>query len=128
MKILDEDFITKNEDKAKIIYKNKIYELKEYFEDIDANYNNKELIKFKLKFFHNIINMSFMLYNCDSLISLSSKNLYSNSLPSLEYIMLNNQSCEINDKSNTKLNYSNMSNISNSNNSSNFYKEHNLSL
>ena len=48
LKILDEDFIKKNKDKAKIIYKNKIYELKEYFEDIDENYNHKDLIKLKI--------------------------------------------------------------------------------
>ena len=34
VKILDEDFIKKNKDKAKILYKNKIYELKEYFEKL----------------------------------------------------------------------------------------------
>ena len=74
VKILDEDFIKKNKDKAKILYKNKIYELKEYFEDIDTNYNHKDLIKFKIIFIHNIIDMSYMFFNCDKLISLSDKN------------------------------------------------------
>ena len=78
VKILDEDFIKINKDKAKIIYKNKIYELKEYFEDIDENYNHKDLIKFKIIFIHNIINMSHMFHNCYTLISLSDNNEISN--------------------------------------------------
>ena len=74
VKILGRYFIKKNKDKAKIIYKNKIYELKEYFEDIDENYNHKDLIKFKIIFIHNIINMSYMFYDCYTLISLSDNN------------------------------------------------------
>ena len=74
VKILDRYFIKKNKDKAKIIYKNKIYELKEYFEDIDENYNHKDLIKLKIIFIHNIINMRLMFQNCYTLISLSDKN------------------------------------------------------
>ena len=70
VKILGRYFIKKNKDKAKIIYKNKIYELKEYFEDIDTNYNHKDLIKFKIIFIHNIIDMSYMFYECNSLMSL----------------------------------------------------------
>ena len=74
VKILDRYFIKKNKDKAKIIYKNKIYELKEYFEDIDTNYNHKDLIKIKIIFIHNIINMSYMFYDCYTLISLYDNN------------------------------------------------------
>ena len=78
VKILDRYFIKKNKDKAKIRYKNKIYELKEYFEDIDDNYNHKDLIKFKIIFIHNIIDMSHMFYHCYTLISLSDNNEISN--------------------------------------------------
>ena len=74
VKVLDIYFIKKNRNKCKIKYKNKIFELKEYFEDIDINYNHKDLIKLKLIFIHNIIDMSYMFYNCDSLISLSDCN------------------------------------------------------
>ena len=74
VKILDENFIKINKDRAKILYKNKIHELKEYFEDIDENYNHKDLIKFKIIFIHNIIDMSYMFYDCYSLISLSDNN------------------------------------------------------
>ena len=69
--ILGKEFIKRNKNKCKIIYKSKIYELKEHFEDIDINYNHKDLIKLKLVFIHNIIDMSYMFYNCASLISLS---------------------------------------------------------
>ena len=78
LKILGRNFIKKNKDKAKIIYKNKIYELKEYFEDIDENYNHKDLIKLKIIFIHNIIDMSYMFYDCYTLISLSDKDKISN--------------------------------------------------
>ena len=71
LKILGKNFLAKNKNKCKIIYKNKNYELKEYFEDIDINYNNKDLIKFKIIFTNNNIDISYMFYNCDSLISVS---------------------------------------------------------
>ena len=41
-KIFNYWFIDKNKNKCKIIYKNKEYELKEYFEDIDNNYKISE--------------------------------------------------------------------------------------
>ena len=71
VKIFDKIFINNNKYKCKIIYNNRKFELKEYFEDIDNNYNHKDLIKFKLIFIQNLINMSFMFYDCNSLISLS---------------------------------------------------------
>ena len=46
----------------------------EYFEDIDNKYNHKDLIKIKLIFFHNIIDISYIFDNCCFLISLSAKN------------------------------------------------------
>ena len=71
VKIFDAKFIKNNKDKCKIIYKNKLYELKENYKDIDTNYNHKDLIIIKLVFIHNIINMSHTFYNCNSLISFS---------------------------------------------------------
>ena len=55
VKILDKIFISRNRNKCKIIYKNKFYNLKEFFEDIDRTYNYKDLIKFKILFLHDII-------------------------------------------------------------------------
>jgi len=50
LRIFGKTFVNKNKNKGKceIIYKNKQFELKEYLEDIDKNYN-KNLIKLKLK-------------------------------------------------------------------------------
>ena len=56
--------------KCKIVYKNKEYELKEYFNDIDKKYNNKDEIKIKLKGINNITDMSYMFSKCSSLYSL----------------------------------------------------------
>ena len=69
-RILGEKFVEKNKDKCKIIYKNKEYKLKEYFEDIDDHYNPLDLIIFKLCIDNNISDMSCMFYGCASLISL----------------------------------------------------------
>ena len=49
VRILGKKFFEKNEFKGLIIYNNKQYELKEYIEDIDINYNHKS--EFKIKFF-----------------------------------------------------------------------------
>ena len=68
IRIFDNDFINKNKDKCKIIYKNKEYELKEYFEDIDNNYKNKEEISFILRINKNITDISYMFYNCVELL------------------------------------------------------------
>ena len=43
--------------------------LKEYFEDIDKNYNHTDPIKFILCLDKNITNMDYMFYKCDTLIS-----------------------------------------------------------
>ena len=71
MRILGRGFIKKNCHRCKIIYKNKLYELKEYFEDIQKNYNYNEIVKLKLIIINNIIDMSYMFYDCHYLISLS---------------------------------------------------------
>ena len=71
LKILGKEFIKKNINKCKLIYRNKKYKLKENFEDIDINYNHKDLIKLKFIMLNNIIDTSYMFFNCNSLISLS---------------------------------------------------------
>ena len=70
VRIFGYDFVLNNKDKCKIIYKDKEYELKEYFNDIDNNYNNKDLLQFKLTGINHITNMSHMFHNCHTLISL----------------------------------------------------------
>ena len=71
LRILSQYFINKNKDKCEVVYHNKKHELKECVEDIHIDCNDNDLIKFKLIFIHNIIDMSFMFYGCYSLISLS---------------------------------------------------------
>ena len=70
IRIFGENFVNNNQDKSKIIYKNKVYELKEYFDDIDKNYKHKDNIIFKLKGINNITDMSYMFADCDNIISL----------------------------------------------------------
>ena len=48
LKLLIIFIIKKNKYKCKIIYKNKMYELKEYYEDFDLNNNNKVFFQLKL--------------------------------------------------------------------------------
>ena len=74
VKIIDKKFIKRNNNKCKLIYKNKIFELKECLEDIDTKYNHKDSFKIKLIFIDNLIDMSYMFLNCYSLISLSINN------------------------------------------------------
>ncbi len=41
---------------CKIIYKNKIYEIKEFLEDIHSNYPKEDSVTIKLTILNNIIN------------------------------------------------------------------------
>ena len=69
VRILGENFVKKNKYKCKIIYKNKAFELKEWLEDIDENYNHNEFIKLKLKFVYNDIDISNFFEGCNRLVS-----------------------------------------------------------
>ena len=94
MRIFGEKFDNKNNDKCKILYNNKIFELKEYFEDIDKKNNNNDLIVLKLIFIRNIINISYIFYKCDSLVSITDnaekdENFYLSNVP----IYITNMNC-----------------------------------
>ena len=73
LRIFGKKFVNKNKNKYKynIIYKNKEFQLKEYFEEIDKDYNKKDLIKLKLRIINSIVDFSYMFDGCDKLISLS---------------------------------------------------------
>ena len=71
LRILDKYFVKNNKNKGKLIYKNKKYELKEYFEEIDNNYKDKDIIKLKIYGINNISDMSRMFYGCYHLTSFS---------------------------------------------------------
>ena len=64
------NFVKNNKDICKIIYKNKEYELKVYFNDIDPDYNNNDTINFKLKGINKITSMEGMFTLSDKVISL----------------------------------------------------------
>ena len=70
VRIFGEKFVKNNKQNCKIIYNNKEYELKEYINDIDKEYNNKDEIKIKLKGINKVTNMSYMFYECNTLSSL----------------------------------------------------------
>ena len=67
-RIFGKEFLERSRYKFKIVYNNKEYSLKEYFEEIDKNCEQGKEIKFKLRFLRNILNLSGMFLNCDNLI------------------------------------------------------------
>ena len=70
-RIFGEDFVKNNKNKFKIIYNNKKYQLKQFFEEIDEHCKQREEVKFKLIIFHNILHLGKMFYLCDNLLSIS---------------------------------------------------------
>jgi len=74
VKIFGEDFVKNNSDKFEIIYKNITYKITEYLdakeEEEEVNNLYYRFVKIKLKGINNVIDMSFMLYKCSSLLSL----------------------------------------------------------
>ena len=108
IRIFGKEFIEKNKGKFKIIYKNKEYQLTDYFDDIDKSYKSSRLIKFKLKIIHNITNFKGMFEDCHKLLSIleiiKSKNIYSKNYRqsnlSLLKIGLNNKEGKINNGKN----------------------------
>ena len=72
IRILGKKFVKQNKNKCKIIYNNKKYELKEYLDEIDDNYNhNIKEIKLKIIGINNIIDFSKMFRGCFHLLSVS---------------------------------------------------------
>ena len=58
LRIFGTTFVNNNKKNCKIIYNNKEYELKEYLNDIDKEYNNKDEIKIILIGINNVTDMS----------------------------------------------------------------------
>ena len=69
-RIFGENFVKRNKNKFKIVYNNKEYALKEFFEEIDDKFKPGIKIKFKLRIFHNILNLSEMFFNCYGLLAM----------------------------------------------------------
>ncbi len=70
VRIFGKAFVANNKDKCKIVYKDNEYDLTEYVNDIDNNYNNKDLFSIKLRGINNITTTYQMFNACDLLISL----------------------------------------------------------
>ena len=71
LRIFGKYFVRNNKNKCKIIYENKEYNLCEYLNDINNEYNNNDnIITIKLKDYNNIIDMSYMFCECTQLYSL----------------------------------------------------------
>ena len=68
IKLFGSDFVKRNIDKCKIIYNEKGYDLMEYFK-LDNNYNHNSN-KIQLRINNNITDISYMFYECKSLISI----------------------------------------------------------
>jgi hypothetical protein len=74
LRLFGKYFVNKNKNKCKMIYKNKKYKLHEHFEEIEGKYNinpdNFNLVKLKIIFMNDYIDMSYMFYGCYHLTSL----------------------------------------------------------
>ena len=71
LKLFGKYFVDKNKLFCKMIYKNKIYQLKEYLDDIDTNYKTKDFISIKLRLTNNYFNANEMFKECNCLVSIS---------------------------------------------------------
>ena len=74
IRILGGYFVKNNKNKVKLIYKNKKYEVKPFFSDIDKNYKYKDNIKLKLVGINNIFDMGGMFFECSHLLSVKEYN------------------------------------------------------
>ena len=95
LKLFDQFFINNNEDKCTIIYKDQVYKLKEYLEDIDKDYehSSEKEIKIKLKINKDITNISYMFHTCDRL-------LYVKDVQKKNYPNINNLDLKMNSEHN----------------------------
>ena len=74
IKIFGENFVKNNKNNCHIIYKNKKYELMEYLEL--EKLEKLEFLEIKLIGINNIIDASYMFYECEYLISLPNINIW----------------------------------------------------
>ena len=87
MRIFGGSFVHNNKNKCHLIYKDKKYDLKEYFNEIDEDYNNKDIISIKLTGVNNIIYMINMFTDCNSIISLPDiSNLNTSNVKKMNYM------------------------------------------
>ena len=87
LRILGSKFVNNNKTtKCKIKYKNNEYNLVEYLEDIDINYNIEDSIDIVLTDINNINDMSYMFCDCINLKSLDIKENLNNT-PNISHLL-----------------------------------------
>ena len=69
IQLFGSSFVNNNEDKCKIIYNEKEYDLMEYF--TFYNYKHNDSIKIQLRINNNITDISDMFFQCKELLSIS---------------------------------------------------------
>ena len=84
VKIFGNTFVKNNKDKCRIIFNEKEYDLKEYF-DITNYKNEKNILEIELKINNNLEDMSYMFDGCSSLLYLSN-NWNTNEVTNMSYI------------------------------------------
>ena len=91
LRIFGKIFVNKNKNKCKIIYKNKKYKLKEYFEDLKCSKINENQAKLILRMESTISDMSHMFNECLELESISEiQNKYNENNMTSENLSENN--------------------------------------
>ena len=70
LRLFSSYFIKKNKLMCKIIFKNKIYEIKEFLDDIYLNYKDEGFVTIILIILNNIIDIRKMFKECISLVSI----------------------------------------------------------
>ena len=91
LRIFGKIFVNKNKNKCKIIYKNKKYKLKEYFEDLKCSKINENQVKLILRMESTISDMSHMFDECLELESISEiQNKYNENNMTSENLSENN--------------------------------------
>ena len=90
VRIFGNIFVNNNIEKCIIIYKDKEYDLKEYFNDIEKEYNYKDSFLIKLRGINKITDMSHMFSGCNTLISISGlSKLNTSNISDMAYMFYN---------------------------------------
>ena len=71
LRLFSSYFIKKNKLMCKIIFKNRIYEIKEFLDDIYLNYKDEGFAAIKLIILNNIVDIRKMFEGCISLVSIT---------------------------------------------------------
>ena len=101
IRIFGKEFVNNNIHKCKIIYydkennKEEESDLKEYFNEVNPDYNNKDSIIFKLKGVNNITDMSHIFDECNMILKLPDiSEIKTSKITNMSYMYNNCESLE----------------------------------